>query len=109
MRVGLTGEWGPQHVCYCRHGVVLGLPPPLVYFSLFQNVEIKIDGEQIALASSSVLKGVFLGKQLQDVNGCQGGRRRPVPRAWPRLVVPRRTREPVPGGGVWGLPSEAQG
>lgn len=33
----------------------------------------KIDGEQIALASGSVLKEVVTGKQLQDVKGCQGG------------------------------------
>ena len=31
----------------------------------------KIDGEQIALASGSVLKEVVTGKQLQDVKGCQ--------------------------------------
>lgn len=68
-----------------------------------------MDGEQMALASRSVLKGVFLGKQLRDVKGCQGGGRLPVPRARPHLVVPRRTQEPGPGGGVWGLPSEAQG
>lgn len=56
-----------QLVCY--RSPVLFLDT-LLYFSLFyfKNLEIKIDGEQIALASRSVLKGVVVGKQLW---GCQ--------------------------------------
>ena len=49
----------------------LGSSTPSLF--LFQNLEIKTDGEQIALARGSVLKEVVTGKQLRDVKGCQGG------------------------------------
>lgn len=66
---------------------------PLCFPSLTcTKQEIKIDGEQIALARSSLLKRVVAGKQLQDVKKLSGywsDRAEPCPCLFPWLAPAR--------------------
>lgn len=87
--LGLSG-WEWDGMGWVNAGVPMGSPgaghgsaraPPLPLFPglippypALRIQEIKIDGEQIALARSSLLKRVVAGKQLPDVRKLSGRR-----------------------------------